>query len=93
MLFYIVAYDIPDDQRRKRISDILEGYGTRVQYSVFECVLSNQQYQEMSRRLKKVFNSDEDSLRFYPLSKHTVNQIVTWGTGLPPTQAPRSIII
>lgn len=45
MLFYVICYDIPDDKRRKKISDLLEVYGSRVQYSVFECVLNSKQYQ------------------------------------------------
>ena len=31
MLLYIVAYDISSNRRRKKVSDILEGYGKRVQ--------------------------------------------------------------
>lgn len=93
MLFYIIAYDIPDDKRRKKIADILEGYGTRVQYSVFECVLTSKQYQNMKSRLKKVFQIEEDNLRFYPISKHTLTQIETWGIDSTLTQAPQSIIV
>jgi CRISPR-associated protein Cas2 len=93
MLFYLIAYDIPDDKRRKNISDILEGYGSRVQYSVFECVLSTKKYQELKNRLKKVFNPLQDNLRFYPISQHTLNQVETWGVGSPPTQPSQSIII
>ncbi|MBR8835369.1 MAG: CRISPR-associated endonuclease Cas2 [Stigonema ocellatum SAG 48.90 = DSM 106950] len=40
MFLYVVAYDVPCDKRRKKISDLLEGYGQRVQYSVFECLLT-----------------------------------------------------
>ena len=40
MLLYVVTYDIPSNKRRKKVSDLLEGYGRRVQYSVFECLLS-----------------------------------------------------
>jgi len=29
MLFYVVVYDIPSDKRRKKVSDLLEGYGQR----------------------------------------------------------------
>jgi CRISPR-associated protein Cas2 len=74
MFLYVVAYDIPCDKRRKKISDLLEGYGQRVQYSVFECVLSADKYQELCRRLKKRVKLSEDSLRFYPLSRHTLSQ-------------------
>lgn len=92
MLFYIVAYDIPCDKRRKKVSDLLEGYGKRVQYSVFECILTDYKYRELCHRLRKQVKLSEDSVRFYPLSRHTLNQIETWG-GEPITTPPGSIVI
>lgn len=87
MLFYIIVYDIPCDKRRQKISELLEGYGKRVEYSVFECLLNQGQYTELKKRLHKQINSSEDSIRFYPLSKHTFNQIETWGEP-PITEIP-----
>jgi CRISPR-associated protein Cas2 len=79
MLFYIVTYDIPSAKRRKKVSDLLEGYGKRVQYSVFECVLPQLKYEELRQRLKKAVKPEEDSVRFYPLSRHTLGQVEVWG--------------
>ncbi len=93
MLFYVVAYDIPDDKRRKKVSDLLEGYGKRVQYSVFECLLIQTKYNELRSRLKKQVKLEEDSVRFYPLSRHTLGQVETWGVGPAVTKAPRSTIV
>lgn len=93
MLFYVVTYDIPCDKRRKRVSDLLAGYGQRVQYSVFECVLTHSKYDELRHRLQKRVNLSEDSVRFYPLSAHTLNQVETWGIGLSVTSAPSSVIV
>ncbi|TAE61368.1 MAG: CRISPR-associated endonuclease Cas2 [Nostocales cyanobacterium] len=92
MLLYVIVYDIPCDQRRKKISDILEGYGQRVQYSVFECLLNQDKYKELKKRLKKQVNSQEDSIRFYPLTKHTFNQIETWGEP-PVIEIPGSVVV
>jgi CRISPR-associated protein Cas2 len=92
MLFYVIVYDITCDKRRKKVSDLLEGYGQRVQYSVFECILSQTKYSELQKRLRKQVKSSEDSIRFYPLSKHTFNQIETWGEP-PVTELPSSTII
>lgn len=92
MLLYIVAYDIPSNKRRKKVSDILEGYGSRVQYSVFELVIAKGKYDELRRRLRYCIDVEEDSIRFYPISKHTLEQVEIWG-GLPLTQAPTSIVI
>lgn len=92
MLFYIVVYDIPSDKRRKKVSDLLEGYGQRVQYSVFECVLTQVKYDELRQRLKKRVKLSEDSVRFYPLSKHTLAQVEAWG-GPSITKMSGSVII
>jgi CRISPR-associated protein Cas2 len=92
MLFYIVVYDIPCDKRRKKVSDLLEGYGKRVQYSVFECVLNQDKCNELKARLRKQIKLSEDSVRFYPLSQHTFSKIEIWGEP-PVTELPSSIII
>ena len=92
MLLYVIVYDITCDKRRKKVSDLLEGYGQRVQYSVFECILSQSKYSELQKRLRKQVKSSEDSIRVYPLSKHTFNQIETWGEP-PVTELPSSTII
>lgn len=92
MLLYVVTYDISCDKRRKAVSDLLEGYGCRVQYSVFECVLTVQKYGELRKRLQQRIKAGEDSLRFYPISQHTLAQVEVWG-GPPVTQLPGSIIV
>jgi CRISPR-associated protein Cas2 len=92
MLFYLITYDIPCDKRRRKISKLLEGYGQRVQYSVFECVLTDRKYQELKERLKRRVKLPEDSVRFYPLSSHTRSNIEAWG-GEEIAQEARSIVI
>ncbi|MDS3861713.1 CRISPR-associated endonuclease Cas2 [Thermosynechococcaceae cyanobacterium BACA0444] len=92
MLLYIITYDIPCNKRRKKVSDLLEGYGTRVQYSVFECILNHTKYCELKKRLLKRVNMNEDHLRFYPLSKHTRQTIEVWGD-VPVTSQTHSTII
>jgi CRISPR-associated protein Cas2 len=92
MLLYVITYDIPVDKRRKKVSDLLEGYGRRVQYSVFECVLTAAKYTELKKRLKKQVILAEDSIRFYPVSSHTLENIEVWG-GLPVSQMPGSVIV
>ncbi|MCY7282918.1 MAG: CRISPR-associated endonuclease Cas2 [Cyanobacteria bacterium CAN_BIN43] len=92
MLFYVVTYDITCDKRRKKVSDLLEGYGRRVQYSVFECVLDDGKYKELQKRMKKRVNLKEDSVRFYPVSKHTLGQVEAWG-GVAVTTPSGSVIV
>jgi CRISPR-associated protein Cas2 len=93
MLLYVIAYDIPCNKRRKKIADLLEGYGQRVQYSVFECQLTHAKFKELRKRLGKFVKLSEDNLRFYPLSQHTSEQIEVWGVGIPIISSPSSVII
>ena len=37
---YVISYDISEDKWRNKAAKLLEGYGQRVQYSVFECHIS-----------------------------------------------------
>lgn len=66
-MFYIVSYDITDDSMRVRICKLLKDYGTRVQYSVFECYLEPAQLTELLRKAAPLLNGPEDSLRVYNL--------------------------
>ena len=93
MFLYVISYDIPDDKRRKKIADLLEGYGQRVQYSVFECQLNTEKYNDLRRRLRKIVKLEEDNVRFYPLSLHTLSQVESWGVGVPVIEPPGSIIV
>uniref|UniRef100_B8HYV2 CRISPR-associated endoribonuclease Cas2 n=1 Tax=Cyanothece sp. (strain PCC 7425 / ATCC 29141) TaxID=395961 RepID=B8HYV2_CYAP4 len=92
MLFYVIAYDISCNKRRKKVADLLCGYGQRVQYSVFECVLTPDKYNELQKRLKKRYKETEDSIRFYPLSGHTLPQVEVWG-GPPVFEPPGSYVV
>ncbi len=37
---YIFSYDITDDKERRRVSKVLDGYGFRVQKSIYVCWIS-----------------------------------------------------
>ena len=65
MMYVVVTYDIPEDKRRTKIHSILKSYGQWMQYSVFECSLTDTQYAKLRSRLNKVIKPDQDSIRFY----------------------------
>ena len=49
--FYLISYDIPNDKRRLKIAHLLEGYGERVQYSVFEVWATDEELTKLRERL------------------------------------------
>ena len=66
-MYVVVSYDIPEDKRRTKIHSILKSYGQWMQYSVFECELTDTQYAKLRSRLAKLIKPEEDSIRFYLL--------------------------
>ena len=79
--FVVISYDITDDKRRMRVMKTLEGYGTRVQYSVFEAWLTRRQITDLRDRLMQILRPDEDSVRFYFLNRADVQRIWVLGRG------------
>jgi CRISPR-associated protein Cas2 len=69
-MFYLICYDVVNDRRRDRVSRLFEAYGLRIQKSVFECVLTPDQYASLQKRLqtKRYLNPEEDQIRFYPIA-------------------------
>lgn len=67
-MIYILCYDISNNKRRYRTSCLLEGFGIRIQESVFECRLSNNLLNQLVSRLSKII-TDKDTLRIYPVCK------------------------
>jgi CRISPR-associated protein Cas2 len=78
-MFWIVCYDITDDKRRRKVADILESYGQRAQYSVFECDMSGRQQMTLQGQLQRVIDESEDDIRFYPLNEADIARVETLG--------------
>jgi CRISPR-associated protein Cas2 len=68
-----------DDRRRARVHKLLKNYGTRVQYSVFECQLEAGRLAELRQRLKPLLDTKLDSVRAYRLCKDCLEQTVVMG--------------
>lgn len=80
--FWMIAYDIDDDGIRRRVFNILKNYGMRVQYSVFECRLKDNQFGSLRIQLTELLEST-DSLRWYPLCRWCQDEIFWQGQGKP----------
>lgn len=89
--FWMVAYDIDDDNIRRRVFNILKNYGIRVQYSVFECRLNDNQFAALRIQLTELLEP-EDSLRWYPLCNWCQDTVFWQGQGKPATDDEGFII-
>ena len=61
---YIVTYDISDPKRLRGVAKTLEGYGTRIQFSVFECLLDRMKLVKVKSALNSLIDSSEDQVLF-----------------------------
>lgn len=75
----IVAYDITEPKRLAKIAKICEDYGMRVQYSVFECRLEADRFDEFWLTLQMEIDPDEDRLVAYKVCAACARQIETAG--------------
>lgn len=92
---YIVSYDISGNKRRRRVAKELENYGSRVQYSVFECRLTRQKYQELYHALVSLLSAEatEDSIRIYLLCANCAGKTVCIGNAKPGPDEEDVIVI
>ena len=70
--WYLVCYDVRNAKRLRLVAKHLEGYGTRVQYSIFRCWLSDSQMQRLRWELTEKFTKPEDDVLFIPICSRCV---------------------
>lgn len=66
---YLVMYDIRDDGRLRRVHDAVRSVGTRFQYSVFLCDLSEPELVELRWELGDVMDQTIDSVAIVDLGR------------------------
>lgn len=59
---YIVAYDIRNPKRLRRVFKVTKGYGEHLQYSVFLCRLDTRRLRELKERLEDEIKPEEDQI-------------------------------
>ena len=64
---YLVTYDIADPDRLRRVYQIMKGAGTRLQYSVFQCDLTDRGREELISELLVAIHQREDQVLFIDL--------------------------
>lgn len=69
MTKYLIAYDIADPRRLRKVHTHLKGTALPLQYSVFLLEGTAHDCRECIKALEKIINKKEDDLRFYTLPK------------------------
>jgi CRISPR-associated protein Cas2 len=69
MKTWIACYDVGTKRARQRrkLATILLGYGSRVQMSVYELMLTGPEVEELVQEVSALLKLDEDRFALYPL--------------------------
>ena len=90
LVTYDIATEDAEGQRRlNRVAKVCEGYGLRVQYSVFECRLSATACQRLVIELLDVIDRERDCVHLYRFpgdlttARRTLGRSSSGGLGRP----------
>lgn len=88
---YIVAYDISDQKRWRRVFRLMNGYGEWLQLSIFQCRLSVQRHAELIALLDGIIHHKDDHLVLLDVgpAERVIPRVVSLGkTFAPVTREP-----
>ncbi len=90
---HLVAYDIADAKRLRKVARACEDFGLRRQFSVFFCRLSPTDLVRLRSRLYDVIDLDKDQILFVPLCKRCAGLVEALGRPIEPYDARDDVIV
>ena len=70
-MYVLIMFDITNDKKRRKAVRLLESVGVRVQWSVFECLMTVKQVNRLKDKLGKIIAST-DKVHYFPLCNKDV---------------------
>jgi len=86
-MLHLVAYDIRNPRRLRKVAKVCEDYGIRVEYSVFECDLAEEHFDRLWADLSREIDWDQDAVLAYRICGSCVQNIASMGTIVRPQKA------
>lgn len=90
---YLVAYDICDPKRLRKVALTCEDFGNRRQLSVFLCRLSATDLVRLKSRLYDLIDRQKDQVLIIPLCNRCAGQIEALGCPVEPHDAKDAVIV
>jgi CRISPR-associated protein Cas2 len=91
-MFIVVAYDIPDNKLRTHLFKLLKRFGQPVQFSVFECILTHPQFDQMRAEVSKIVDGEQNSVRYYDICDECHRRVITIGKAVTTSIKPMYIV-
>ena len=85
---YLVTYDVDTTttegkHRLRKVAKLCEGYGIRVQKSVFEIVINDAQLVRFEHELRQEIDAGKDSIRMYRVPSQSLARVRHFGIAQP----------
>lgn len=78
--WHLITYDIRDAKRLRKVAKKLEGYGERLQFSVFRCRLDRLALERLCWELAEIMK-DNDDLLVMPICGSCAERVPLHSTG------------
>lgn len=85
-ILHLAAYDVSDPGRLREALNVLKGYATGRQKSVFECFLTQAERRKLLAEIRSVLDLRED--RFFLVRLDPRGRILTLGIAVKPIDPP-----
>lgn len=90
---YLVAYDICNPKRLRKVAQTCEDFGFRRQFSIFLCRLTAHDLVRLKSRLYDIIKLDEDQVLFIPLCNRCIEQVEALGLPIEAHDANDVVIV
>ena len=94
--WYMVCYDVHNPKRLRKCAKLMEGYGERMQYSVFRCWMTKRDMEKLRWELTERLDPEDDVL-VIPLCGSCVSGIASLHSATRPPnwpgEPPRHVIV
>lgn len=74
-MFIVVAYDIAEPERLRRVAKVMEDFGDRVQQSIFEMDVDHTTFKKMKHRTESQLNMEEDGVKYFFLCERCAGKV------------------
>lgn len=91
---FIVAYDISDQRRWRRVFKTMKGYGEWLQLSVFQCRLDRKRLAHLESQLSDLIDHEDDHLMILDLgpADSVKPRVRSVGKAFEPVQREATIV-
>ncbi|MCB1584514.1 MAG: CRISPR-associated endonuclease Cas2 [Xanthomonadales bacterium] len=76
---WIVCYDISNNKRRYRLDKLLSEYGMRIQFSVYETIVSKDGFNALRNKINSIIDIEEDKVNYYRICRWCQDKVILQG--------------